>query len=106
RQVPAGGHEWKIRFGFCQTQIQRSPVGGWDLWIPPELLALAIDVDDVVDLWDAMKGDEGRRMAGIERWVAHISAKEERIGIPVLWDMAALIKEEGLVYAMERGTIA
>lgn len=109
--VPNGRHAWKIRAGFCQSQITRAPRGGFDLELEPSILQFATSVDDVYDLFYCQVGPFAQRQEKIRSWFDRCveKAKAKYIGIPagfgLFTTMHNIVHEDALSYAMQERTI-
>jgi hypothetical protein len=103
--VAAGDHLWRVRTGFCQTNITRAPNGGWGLDLPSELIALAPTVGHLQDLWDCQLGKSDERENKLDSWLSSVRAWRERHQAIVL-DVNALVREKALDYSLERALIS
>jgi len=98
------GKAWRIRMGFCQTNITRAPSGGFTLEIGPMALSLCGTVEHVVGLVECMLGNAPERENKLERWLDQVIRwREERTAIAL--DITALIREDVLAHQMEEALI-
>ncbi len=96
--------QWSIRLGFCQTQIQRAPYGGFAIEVEPQVLSLCRSVDDVVQAVEAHFGKQEDRLCAAQRLWSRLKKEAELIPAPV-WAMTAMVRGDALVYANETRTI-
>ena len=102
--VPPGHHAWQIRMGFCQTQIQRAPNGGFPLTIDSLLLSQCPTVEHVAQLFNCMRGKQDERQEKLSHWYRQVQEWREA-RTPIAVDIRSFIREDVLRHELAQGRI-